>query len=60
MDTTALRAGYARLFDVANSPEFGEAADGGRNAEQLLAHVLSVNSGIAAAASLHSFMPIRR
>jgi hypothetical protein len=50
MDSTALRAGYARLFDVANSPEFGDAADGGWNADQLLAHLLSVDAGITAVA----------
>jgi hypothetical protein len=50
MDSTALRAAYEGLFDVAVTLDFGEAADGGWNADQLLAHLLSVDAGIAAVA----------
>ncbi|MDQ1724585.1 MAG: hypothetical protein QOG52_1613 [Frankiaceae bacterium] len=50
MDTTALRAAYEHLLDVAASPDLGEAADGGWNADQLLAHLLSVDAAIAAVA----------
>jgi hypothetical protein len=48
MDTTALRAAYERLFDVASLPDLGEAADGGWNADQLLAHLLSIDAGVTA------------
>ena len=50
MDTTALRSAYEKFFDVAASPDLGEAADGGWNADQVLAHVLSVDAATAAVA----------
>ncbi|MDX6267032.1 MAG: hypothetical protein QOD70_1772 [Frankiales bacterium] len=50
MDTTALQAAYKRLLDTAASPDLGEAADGGWNADQLLAHLLSIDAGITAVA----------
>jgi hypothetical protein len=50
MDTTALRRGYDRLLDVAALPDLGDAADGGWNADQILAHLLSVDAAIAAVA----------
>src|SRR4051795_12028629 len=50
MDTTALRGGYDRLLDVAAVPDLGEAEDGGWNADQILAHLLSVDAAIAAVA----------
>ncbi|MBA0127043.1 hypothetical protein H0B56_15945 [Haloechinothrix sp. YIM 98757] len=50
MDTTALRGSYDRLLDVAAIPDLGDAADGGWNADQILAHILSVDAGIASVA----------
>src|SRR3954453_6745757 len=50
MDTTALRGAYERLLDVAAVPDLGEAEDGGWNADQILAHLLSVDTAIAAGA----------
>jgi len=50
MDTTALRGAYERLLDVAAVPDLGEAEDGGWNADQILAHLLSVDAAIAAVA----------
>ncbi|WP_411150696.1 hypothetical protein [Streptomyces sp. A30] len=53
MDTTALRGAYDRLLEVAAGPDLGDAEDvddGGWNADQILAHVLSVDAGTAAAA----------
>lgn len=50
MDTTALRAAYEHLLDAAATPDLGEAADGGWDADHVLAHLLSVDAGIAAAA----------
>lgn len=50
MDTTALRSAYEKFFEVAAAPELGEAADGGWNADQVLAHVLSVDAATAAVA----------
>ncbi|SNR57251.1 hypothetical protein SAMN06265360_110144 [Haloechinothrix alba] len=50
MDTTALRSSYDRLLDVAAIPDLGNAADGGWNADQILAHILSVDAGIASVA----------
>ncbi|MCP3821082.1 hypothetical protein NLX86_24210 [Streptomyces sp. A3M-1-3] len=50
MDTTALRSAYDRLFDVAAIPDLGDADDGGWNADQILAHLLSVDAAIAAVA----------
>ncbi|MDL4772740.1 hypothetical protein [Actinomadura xylanilytica] len=50
MDTTALRSVYEKLLDVAATPDLGDAADGGWNADQVLAHLLSVDAAIAAVA----------
>lgn len=50
MDTTALRAAYEKLLDAAASPDLGEAADGGWNADQILAHLISVDAATAAVA----------
>jgi hypothetical protein len=50
MDTTALRSAYGSLLDVAAIPDLGDAGDGGWNADQILAHLLSVDAAIAAVA----------
>ena len=50
MDTTALRSAYGRLLDVAAMPDLGDAGDGGWNADQILAHLISVDAAIAAVA----------
>ncbi|MFD8708722.1 hypothetical protein ACFV1W_40125 [Kitasatospora sp. NPDC059648] len=50
MNTTALRSAYDRLLDAAAIPDLGEAGDGGWNADQILAHLLSVDASIAAVA----------
>jgi hypothetical protein len=50
MDTTALRGAYERLLEAAGTPGLGDAADGGWNADEILAHLLSVDAGIAAVA----------
>lgn len=50
METTALRDAYEKLLEAAATPDLGDAADGGWNADQILAHLLSVDAGIAAAA----------
>jgi hypothetical protein len=50
MDTTALRSAYDRLLEVAAVPDLGDAGDGGWNADQILAHLLSVDAAIAAVA----------
>jgi hypothetical protein len=50
VDTTALRSAYAELLDAAAVPGLGEAADSGWNADQILAHLLSVDAAIAAVA----------
>lgn len=50
MDTTALRSAYEKFFETAARPDLGEAADGGWNADQVLAHVLSVDAATAAVA----------
>ncbi len=50
MDTTGLRAAYDRLLDAAALPDLGDAGDGGWNADQILAHLLSVDAAIAAVA----------
>ncbi|MFD9353392.1 hypothetical protein [Streptomyces sp. NPDC060031] len=50
MDTTALRSAYDTLLEVAALPGLGDAADGGWNADRILAHLLSVDASIAAAA----------
>lgn len=50
METTALRSAYERLLEAAATPDLGDAVDGGWNADQILAHLLSVDAAIAAAA----------
>jgi hypothetical protein len=50
MDTTALRSAYDRFLDVAAIPDLGDAGNGGWDADQILAHVLSVDAAIAAVA----------
>lgn len=50
MDTTALRSAYDKLLEVAARPGLGDADDGGWNADQILAHLLSVDASIAAVA----------
>jgi hypothetical protein len=50
MDTTALRSAYEKFLEVAAAPDLGDAADGGWNADQVLAHVLSVDAATAAVA----------
>lgn len=50
MDATALRTAYDRLLDAAAIPDLGDAGDGGWNADQILAHLLSVDAAIAAVA----------
>jgi len=42
MNADALRSAYEKFFEVAALPDLGEATDGGWNADQVLAHVLSV------------------
>jgi hypothetical protein len=48
--TTALRSAYEQFLDVAATPGLGDAADGGWNADQVLAHVLSVDAAATAVA----------
>ncbi|MFD9391042.1 hypothetical protein ACFWBB_10000 [Streptomyces sp. NPDC060000] len=50
MDATSLRSAYERLLDAAALPDLGNADDGGWNADQILAHLLSVDASIAAVA----------
>lgn len=50
MDATALRGAYERLLDVAALPDLGDAADGGWDADHILAHLLSVDAATAAVA----------
>ncbi|WP_328901827.1 MULTISPECIES: hypothetical protein [unclassified Streptomyces] len=50
MDTTALRSAYDTLLDAAALPGLGDADDGGWNADEILAHLLSVDASIAAVA----------
>ncbi|MGW1127102.1 hypothetical protein [Streptomyces sp. NPDC002526] len=50
MDTTALRTAYDKLLEAAALPGLGDAGDGGWNADEILAHVLSVDASIAAVA----------
>ncbi|MDL5199310.1 hypothetical protein [Streptomyces sp. ALI-76-A] len=50
MDTTALRDAYDRLFEVAAMPDLRDADAGGWNADQILAHLLSVDASTAAVA----------
>jgi hypothetical protein len=50
MNTTALRSAYETLLEAAATPGRGDAADGGWNVDHVLAHILSVDAGIAAVA----------
>jgi hypothetical protein len=50
MNADALRSAYEKFFEVAALPDLGEATDGGWNADQVLAHVLSVDAATAAVA----------
>jgi hypothetical protein len=50
MDTTALRGAYNKLLDAAAAPGLGEAADGGWDADHVLAHLLSLDASVAAVA----------
>jgi hypothetical protein len=50
METTALRSAYEKLLRAAATPDLGDAADGGWNADQILAHLLSVDAATAAVA----------
>ncbi|MFJ3088254.1 hypothetical protein [Streptomyces sp. NPDC086838] len=50
MDTAELRSAYGKLLDAAADPNLGDADDGGWNADQILAHLLSVDALIAAVA----------
>ena len=50
MITTALRSAYEKLFETASIPDLGEDRYGGWNADQILAHLLSVDAAIAAVA----------
>lgn len=50
MDAMALRSAYDKLLDVAALPDLGDADDGGWNADQVLAHLLSVDAATAAVA----------
>ncbi|MER7722446.1 hypothetical protein [Streptomyces sp. NPDC096323] len=50
MDTTALRHAYDALFDAAALAGTGDPGDGGWNADQVLAHLLSVDAATAAVA----------
>lgn len=50
METTALRSAYEELLEMAAAPGLGEAADGGWNADQILAHILSIDAGVTAVA----------
>jgi hypothetical protein len=50
MDTTTLRDAYRDLLDVAARTDLGAAADGGWDADHVLAHLLSVDAAVAAVA----------
>jgi hypothetical protein len=50
VDTRGLRGAYDRLLDAAALPDLGDAADGGWNADRILAHLLSVDASVAAVA----------
>ncbi len=50
MDSTAFRQAYEELLQAAARPDLGDADDGGWNADQILAHVLSVDAAVAAVA----------
>ncbi|HVX47292.1 MAG TPA: hypothetical protein VHC49_25595 [Mycobacteriales bacterium] len=50
MDSTALRLAYEKFLAAAATPDLGAAADGGWDAEHILAHVISVDAATAAVA----------
>ncbi|MCX5557337.1 hypothetical protein [Streptomyces sp. NBC_00038] len=50
MDSSALRSAYDDLLAAAARPDLGDADDGGWNADQILAHLLSVDAATAAVA----------
>ena len=50
MDTSVLRSAYDTFLDAAAITDLGEADDEGWNADQILAHLLSVDASIAAVA----------
>lgn len=50
MNTTALRIAYDRLLEMAATPDLRAADDGGWDADDVLAHLISVDAGILAAA----------
>ena len=50
MNTDALRSAYRELLRVAATDGLGEASDGGWNADHVLAHIISVDSSVAAVA----------
>jgi hypothetical protein len=50
MNAEALRSAYRQLLDVAATDGLGEADDGGWNADQVLAHLISVDAAVAAVA----------
>jgi hypothetical protein len=50
MDTTALRSAYEGFLEAAATPDLREAGDGGWDADEVLAHVLSVDAAVTAVA----------
>lgn len=50
METTALRSAYDKLLEAAAHPDLGDAGDGEWNADQILAHILSIDAAVAAVA----------
>ncbi len=50
MDTTRLQNAYARFLDAAATPDLGPAQGGEWDADQVLAHVLSVDASVTAVA----------
>jgi len=50
MDTTALRAAYDAFLSTAGSGDFGQPPAGEWSAEQVIAHVIAVDSSIATSA----------
>ncbi|MBO1333724.1 hypothetical protein [Streptomyces sp. VRA16 Mangrove soil] len=49
-DTTALRGAHEKLLDAAATPGLGEAADGGWDADRILAHLLSADAATSTVA----------
>jgi hypothetical protein len=50
MNAEALRSAYGQLLDAAETDGLGELDDGGWNADQVLAHLISVDAAVAAVA----------